>query len=67
MTSFIEGFANEGIVDLLLLTLTNVNGVDQDTNSDSFVYIEGSGQSFIRYSRIRVIYDRVINGGTGNF
>ena len=48
MTSIIEGFVNEGIVDLLLLTLSNVNGIDQDTNSDSFVYIEGSGQSFIR-------------------
>ena len=37
---------NEGIVDLLLLTLSNVNGIDQDTSSDSFVYIEGRGQHF---------------------
>ena len=62
MTSFIEG-----IVDSLLLTLSNVNGIDQGTNSDNFVYIEGSGQSFIRYIRVRVIYDRLINDGTGNF
>jgi len=39
-TGIIEGFVNEGIVDLLLLTLSNVNGIDQDPASDSFVYIE---------------------------
>ena len=38
-TSIIEGFVAEGIVDLLLLTLSNVNGIGQET-SESFVYIE---------------------------
>merc|ERR1712123_488110 len=39
-TGIIEGFVNEGIADLLLLTLSNVNGIDQDPASNSFVYIE---------------------------
>ena len=52
-TSIIEGFVAEGIVDLLLLTLSNVNGIGQET-SESFVYIEDDhiGPAFSRFFMI---------------
>ena len=37
-TDIVEGFVNEGIVDLLLLTLSNVNNIEG--KEESFVYIE---------------------------